>query len=46
MTARADQTDVSGKLAGTPDEVVHALQQLRALEDPAGETVVPVVVTR
>ena len=45
MTARADQTDVSGKLAGTPDEVVHALQQLRALEDPAGETVVPVVVT-
>ena len=42
VAARADRTDIVGRVAGTPDEVKYALEQLRELES---DLFVPVTVT-
>ena len=42
LTARADQTDITGRIVGAPDDVRIALYQLREL---GSETITPVVVT-
>ena len=42
VAARADRTDIVGRVAGTPDEVKYALEQLRELES---DRFVPVTVT-